>query len=108
MPKFWRIRMAQQEFGQRAGVRRDVEFLIRANARVGASRHVADGISAGLARGDVRGGQAAHHAGRILDVDVVKLEILASGDVRDAVGILLGQFRQRLELLGVQPTRRES
>ena len=99
------VRMAHQEFGQGAGVGRDVELFIRADARVGASRHVAHGISAGLARGDVRGGQAAHHAGRILDVDVVKLEILPRGHVRDAVGILLGQVRQRLELPRVQSSR---
>ena len=101
-PKFWQSGMAQQEFRERAGVGRHVERLVRADAGVGAGGHVAHGIAAGLARGDAGGGQAAHDAGRIFDVDVVKLEVLPRGDVGDAVGVFLGQFGQRFELRGVQ------
>ena len=95
--------MAQQKFRQRARIRRDVEHFVLADAGVGAGRHVAHGISASLARGDAGGGEAAHQAGRVVDVDVVKLKILARGDVRDAVGIFLGQLRHGFQLLGVQP-----
>src|ERR1017187_7157585 len=41
----------------------------------------------------------------ILNVHVMKLEILPRGHVRDAVGILLCQVRQSLKLLRVQPSR---
>ena len=96
------IGMAQQKFGQRARVRRDVENFVLADAGIGAGRDVAHGISAGFARGDVRGGEAAHQAGRVVNLNVMKLKILARGDVRDAVGIFLGQLRHGFQLLGVQ------
>ena len=102
------VRMAQQKFGHGPGVRRDVEHFIRADPRIGASRDIAHRISAGFARGDVRGGQAAHQAGRIVDVHVVKLKVLPRGHVRDAVGVFLGQLRQRFQLRGVKSARRES
>ncbi len=35
----------------------------------------------------------------------MKLEILPRGHVRDAVGVLLGEIRQRLKLLRVEPSR---
>ena len=97
------IGMAQQEFRQRMGVRRHVERFVRADAGVGAGGHVAHGVAAGFARGDADGGQAPHHAGRVLDVHVVKLKVLARGDVGDAVGVFLGQFGHGFQLRGVQP-----
>src|SRR5262249_39764469 len=38
----------------------------------------------------------------ILDVNEVKLKILARSDVRDVVRVLFGKLRQSLELSGVQ------
>src|SRR6185437_15108516 len=87
------IGMAEQKAGQRARVRGDVETFVGANAGVWASGYVADGISAGLACRDVGSGETAHHAGRVVDVNVMKLEVLACGDVRDAVGIFLSELR---------------
>ena len=40
---------------------------------------------------------------RVLDMDEVKLKVLPSGDMRDAVRILLGQFRHRFELRWIEP-----
>ena len=96
------VGVAQQELGQGASVWRDVEHFIRADACVGAGRDVANRISAGLTGGDARGGKAAHKTGGVLDMHVVKLKILPGGHVRDAVGILLRQLRQSLELSGVE------
>ena len=100
------IGMPQQKFGHRAGVGSDIERFVRADARVRAGRDVAHRIAAGLSCGDSRCGQAAHHSGRIFDVHVVQLKILASGDVGDTVGILLRQFRQCFQLRGVEPAAR--
>ncbi len=41
-------------------------------------------------------------SGRVVDVDVVELEVLPGGDVADAVGVLLGEVGEDLHLLGVQ------
>src|SRR5208282_2214114 len=42
-----------------------------------------------------------------LDVDKVKLEILACGDVRNAVRIFFSQLGERLQLRGVQSAERD-
>ena len=102
------IGMAQQEFRKRARIRRDVEHFVRADARVGASGDVAHGISASLARRDARGRQPPHHAGRVVNVNVVKLKILPRGHVRDAVGIFLGQTRPASRAARRSARRRES
>ena len=54
------VRVAEQEFRQRAGIGRDVEDFVLADAGIGAGGNIAHRISAGFARGDIRGGQAAH------------------------------------------------
>ena len=45
------------------------------------------------------GGEPAHEGRRVVDVHVVKLDILARRDVRHAVGIFLGKIRQSFQLL---------
>ena len=52
---------------------------------MGAGGHVAHGIAAGFAGGDTGGGETPHDGGRVFNVDEVKLDVLAGGDVRDAV-----------------------
>ena len=98
--------MAQQKLRQGPGIGRDVECFVLANTRVRASRHVAHRIAAGLAGGDTGGRETAHQARRVVDVNVVELKILPRGHVRDAVGVLLGQLRHRLELIRVEPSAR--
>ena len=101
-PKFWVSGWPSRNLD------RAREYGVTSNASSGqtpgvrASGNVAHGISAGLARGDSGSGQAAHHAGRVFDVNVVQLEILPGGDVRDAVGIFLGEVGQRFQLLRIQ------
>jgi hypothetical protein len=105
-PEILTIRMTQQKFRKRPRVRRHIESLIRANARVRARRHVAHRISASLSRRDLRRCQTPHQARRIVNLHVVQLKILARGHMRDRVRIFLRQIRQRLKLFGVQAARR--
>jgi hypothetical protein len=93
------VRMAEQVLEHGVGVAGDVERLFAAYACDGAGGHVADRIAAGFAGGDVHGRQAAEHGRAVLDVDVVELDVLARGDMQDAVGIFLGQFRHHIELV---------
>ncbi len=46
--------------------------------------------------------------GRVVDVDEVQLEVLARGHVQDAVGVLLGEIGQHVELVRGQRARRGS
>ncbi len=96
------VRVAEQESRKRPGVRGDIENLILANAGEGAGGNVSDRVPAGFARGDSCGGQAAHDRGRIVNVHVMKLNVLTSGDVSDSVGVLFRKFRQGFKLRGVQ------
>src|SRR5256885_5742814 len=83
------VRMAEQKTRQRARIRRNVKTFVGANSGVWTGGDVADRISASLAGGNVDGREPSHHARGIIDVDVMKLEILAGGDVGDAVRIFL-------------------
>ena len=93
--------MPQQEVRHRLRIRRDVERLVGANTRLWARRHVTDRIAAGLASRDADFGQPPHQVGRIVDVDVVILEVLAGGDVGHAHGVLFTQVGQLDHLGGV-------
>ena len=95
------IGMAEEEFSQRPRIGSDVEHFVLASSRKRAGGDVADGIAAGFARGDIGGGEAAHQAGSIVNLNVMKLDILPGGNVRDAVGVFLGEFRHGLQLIGV-------
>ena len=94
-----RIGVTEQEIRHRFGVGRDVEGFVVANARQRAAGDIADGVAAGFLRGDADRRQTAHQVGRVFDMDVVQLEILPSGDVQNAIRILVGDFRQHFHLL---------
>src|SRR5260370_7078483 len=83
------VRMAEQKFRQRTRIGRDIECFVLANARIRASGDVADRVSASLASRDVCGRQAAHEPGRVADLNIVQLKILAAGPVRNAPAIPL-------------------
>ena len=94
--------MAQQETRDRVRVGRHIEGLLAADTRDGAGGHVAHRISAGFARGDADRRQTPHQRGRVFNVDEVKLNVLAGGDVRDAVRVFLAEIGQHFQLGGVQ------
>ena len=79
----------------------------RADAGERAGGDVAHGVAARFARGDADRRQPPHEGRRVFDVDEVELEVLARGDVRDAVGVLLGELGHDLELLGREPAERD-
>ena len=101
------VRVTQQKARQHASVGRNVEDFVRAYARVGTGSHVADTVAASLPSCDAHGGQAAHERRDVVEVDEMQLEVLTGGDVGDSVGVLLGQFRHRFELLRVHPAVRD-
>ena len=82
-PEVLAVRVAEQEAEERVRVGRDVEGLGVADAGQRAGGDVAHAVAAGLAGGDADRGQAAHQVGRVVDVDVVELDVLARGDVQD-------------------------
>ena len=97
-PEVLDVRMPQEILRARVGVGRDVEALGAADARELARGHVAHAVAARLTRGDADGRQAAHHIRRVLDVDVVELDVLPRRDVEDAIRVLLRELRVDLEL----------
>jgi hypothetical protein len=97
-----RAGVTEHEVRGRLRIGRDVEGLGPANARDRASGHVADRIAARFASRDPDGSQPAHDRRGVFDVDIVKLEILAGGNVRDRVGILFRKFSEHFQLPRVQ------
>ncbi len=95
-----RVRVAQEELGGRLGPRADVEHLERARAGEVATGHVADGVAARLAAGQVDRRQQAQELGRLLELHEVHLHVLAGGEVRPAARVLVGEVPEHLELLG--------
>ena len=65
-----------------------------------ATRHVADGVAARLAARQVDRRQQAQELGRLLELHEVHLHVLASGEVRPAARVLVGEVSEHLELLG--------
>src|SRR5262249_22475424 len=102
-PEVLRVGMAEQEAHDRLRVRRDVERLVAAHAGKRAGGDVADGVAARFAGRDTDCGEAAHDVGRVVDVDVVELKVLAGGDVTDGVGVFFGEVGEHLHLFWVQP-----
>ena len=76
------IGVAHQEFRASLRVRRRVERFFMADSRQRAGRNIAHHIAAGFARRNPDGGEPAHERRRIVDVHVVKLNVLARGDMR--------------------------
>ncbi len=95
-----RVVVAEQEERHRVRVRGDVEGLVAADASVRAGGQVADGVAAGFAGGDAGRGEPPVKVRRVVDVDVVELDVLSGGDVQNPVGILLGHLREDVELIG--------
>ena len=79
----------------------DVQHLVGAGASQVAALHVADGVTAGLPGGEPNRGQNPHHVGDVVDVHIVELDVLASGDVAPAPGIGPGDVGQSLEVLRI-------
>ena len=95
-----RVRVAQEEFGRRLRPRADVEHLERARAGEVATGHVADRVAARLAARQIDRCQQAQELGRLLELHEVHLHVLASGEVRPAARVLVGEVSEHLELLG--------
>ena len=100
--KVLHVVVAEQKPGQRVGVRGCVEGFGAADAGQLAAGNVAHGVATRLAGGDAHSGQTAHQIGRVLDVDVVQLDVLAGGHMQDAVRVFISQLRQHIQLLRVQ------
>jgi hypothetical protein len=60
--------------------------------------HVAHGVAAGFASGNTNRTETTHDRWCVVDVNEMELPVLTGGDVRDAVRILLRQFRHDFEL----------
>ena len=82
--------MTQQELGAGLGIRGYIERFGIANAGNRACSDVSHGISAGLTRGNTYRGQSIHNIRRVVDMNIVQLNILAGGDVQDGVRVLFG------------------
>ncbi len=52
-------------------------------------------------------GKPPHQIRRVVDMDIMQLKILTRGDVKNAVGVLLGELGQRVQLLGGNATERD-
>src|SRR5215831_13340119 len=100
------VGMSQQKAKHGLRVRRDVKNFVAASACKRAGGDVANGVAASLARSDADGGETAHDCGRVFDVYVVKLKVLARGDVGDAIRIFFSEISHRFELLGVKAAAR--
>ena len=96
------IRMAQQKTGGGVGIGGGIEGLPPADPGQRTGGDVAHRIAAGLPGGNTHRRQPAHQVRGIVDMDIVKLDILAGGDMGDSIGILLGRIRQYLQLFGGQ------
>ena len=102
-PEVLHVGMAEQEVGQRPRVGGDVEGLGMAHAGHRAGGDVAHRVAARLAGGDADRGQPPHQVGGVHHVDEVELDVLARGDVADAVGVFFSKIGQDLDLFRVQP-----
>ena len=98
--------MSQEEPRQRFGVRGDVEPLGGRDARVGARGDVAHRVAARLARGESGLGEPPHRRLGVVQLDEVKLDVLARGDVAEAPRIALADLRQGRELIARQDALR--
>ena len=104
------LELAGQELGDRvpypvadegAGVGRGVEHFVVGDAGPGVGGDIADGVAAGLARGESDVAEHAEHVGHLVERDEVHLDVLARSDVAFAQG---GEghadFGEAVELIG--------
>src|SRR4051812_45052611 len=99
--------MAKHEFCRSLRVGRHIESFGVTNTGKRARRHIAYGIAACLPSGDSDCSKAAHQTRRVIDVNVVKLKVLASCDMKNAVGVLLGQICKRIQMVGRYASERD-
>src|SRR5215831_18746425 len=93
-----KIRMAQEVARDTQSVRRDIESFSGADACNGAGSDVAYGIAASFARGQTAIGKRAHGRGHVFELDEMKLDVFARGEMAAASGIFVGNLRQNTEL----------
>jgi hypothetical protein len=93
--------------GKGMGIGSDVEELLRINPRGGGRRDIPDRIAAGLARGDSDVGQSSHELGCIFKFDKMDLKILSGRHMGVMPTKLLGNIRDTLELIGIEPSERD-
>src|SRR5438552_2111051 len=91
--------MTQQELRARFRVRCDIENFAPAHTCNRACRDVTNRIAARFSRRDAHRPQPPHHVWRVLNMDVVKLKVLARRDMEHAVGIFFRNFRKRIQLI---------
>ena len=94
-----RVGMTKQELGACFRVRCHIENFAAAHTGERTSGHVAHGIAASFTRRNTDSRKPAHQARSVFNMNVVKLEVLACGDMKHAVGVFLGHFRQSVELI---------
>ena len=94
-----RDRVAQEVPEGGVGPRLDVEHLVGARAGEVAAHDVAHRVRAGLAGGEAHLREVPQQVGHPLQVDEVELHVLASGQVAPAAAVLLGDGRERVELV---------
>ena len=104
--KILRVRVSQQEIRHRLRIRRNIEWLVVANARQWARRQVAHRVAARFLCRNPHRRQPPHQIWRVLDVDEVQLEILPRRHVQNSVRILIRHFCQRFHLRRRQPAKR--
>ena len=75
-------------------VRRDVERFRAGSSRPIAGRDVAHGIAAGFAAGDSGFSQETEQIGRLVQVDVIQLNIFSRGEVKESAAETVRGIRQ--------------
>ena len=99
--------MSDEVAGVGGSVGRDVERFDGAHSRHGAAGDVAHRVATGLARAEADVADQAHDRRGILQLDVVKLEVLAGGHVALAQwSVLVGKHTERVELVRGQTAER--
>ena len=103
-----RRRVAHEVAHVGAGVGRQVEELVLADAGPRVAGHVAHGVAAALARGQAGVGQLADRGGGVGQRDVVQLDVLARRDVALVQRhVLLDDVGEGVELVGRDAAARE-
>ena len=98
--------MSDHEPGQSVRVRCDVEGFVFADSHERTAGYVSHRVAARLARRDSDRRESTHDGWRVFDMNEVQLEILASRNVPDAIGVLFRQIGHAFELLWSHPAVR--
>lgn len=95
----WKVVLAQH-----FGVRTRIDDLVGGDAGVRIGRGVADAVARGLDGVHLHRGQVAQDVRGLFQLDPVKLDVLAGGEVAVAAVILAGNVGEHAHLLGRQQT----